>query len=94
MQQRIREWAVADQNNILAIWARSRALKLTLLQPYRQGKNRPMDLGKKLGQFRREVYGNTSKSKEGEEKLQKKRLGKKERMRLKADEGGAEGEKK
>lgn len=53
-----------------------------------------MDLGKKLGQFRREVYGNTSKSKEGEEKLQKKRLGKKERMRLKADEGGAEGEKK
>lgn len=64
------------------------------LQPYRRGKNRPMDLGKKLGQFRREVYGNTSKNKEGEEKPQKKRLGKKERMRLKADEGGAEGEKK
>ncbi|SAM84125.1 related to KRI1-KRRI-Interacting protein 1 [Ustilago bromivora] len=63
------------------------------LQPYRRGKNRPMDLGKKLGQFRREVYGNTIKNKEGEEKPQK-RLGKKERMHLKADEGGTEGEKK
>ncbi|KAJ1025149.1 hypothetical protein NDA16_002655 [Ustilago loliicola] len=65
------------------------------LQPYRRGKNRPMDLGKKLGQFRREVYGNTSKNKDGEDKQQKKRLGKKERMRLKAaEEGEAGGEKK
>lgn len=59
------------------------------LQPYRRGKNRPMDLGKKLGQFRREVYGNTSKNADGEEKPQKKRLGKKERMRLKAAEEAA-----
>ncbi|SNX83950.1 related to KRI1 - KRRI-Interacting protein 1 [Melanopsichium pennsylvanicum] len=64
------------------------------LQPYRRGKNRPMDLGKKLGQFRKEVYGNTSKDKDGNDKTQKKRLGKKERMRLKAAEEGGSGENK
>ncbi|SPO29637.1 related to KRI1 - KRRI-Interacting protein 1 [Ustilago trichophora] len=63
------------------------------LQPYRRGKNRPIDLGKKLGQFRKDVYGNTSKTKDGEDKPQKKRLGKKERMRLKAaEEGGKKAE--
>lgn len=62
------------------------------LQPYRRGKNRPIDLGKRLGQFRKDVYGNTSKTQDGEDKPAKKRLGKKERLRLKAaDEakGGA-----
>ena len=61
------------------------------LQPYRRGKNRPMDLGKKLGQFRKDVYGNTSKTADGEDKPGKKRLGKKERNRLKA---AAEAEEK
>ncbi|EST09320.1 Kri1-like, C-terminal [Kalmanozyma brasiliensis GHG001] len=62
------------------------------LQPYRRGKNRPLDLGKKLGQFRKDVYGNTSRTSDGTEKTQKKRLGKKERNRLKAAEetGGKE----
>ncbi len=40
-----------------------------------------MDLGKRLGQFRKDVYGNTSKREDGSEKVQKKRLGKKERNR-------------
>lgn len=61
------------------------------LQPYRRGKNRPMDLGKKLGQFRKDVYGNTSKTADGEDKPGKKRLGKKERNRLQA---AAEAEEK
>ncbi len=56
------------------------------LQPYRRGKNRPIDLGKRLGTFRKEVYGNTSKTPDGADKPQKKRLGKKERNRLKAAE--------
>ncbi|GAC98060.1 potential nucleolar ribosome biogenesis factor [Pseudozyma hubeiensis SY62] len=60
------------------------------LQPYRRGKNRPMDLGKKLGQFRKDVYGNTSKTADGQDKPVKKRMGKKERNRLKAAEAGAE----
>ena len=59
------------------------------LQPYRRGKNRPVDLGKRLGQFRKDVYGNTSKTHDGQDKPVKKRLGKKERNRLKAaGEGG------
>lgn len=60
------------------------------LQPYRKGKNRPMDLGKKLGQFRKDVYGNTSKTADGQDKPAKKRMGKKERNRLKAAEAGGE----
>ncbi|KAJ9474528.1 Protein KRI1 [Pseudozyma hubeiensis] len=60
------------------------------LQPYRRGKNRPMDLGKKLGQFRKDVYGNTSKTADGQDKPAKKRMGKKERNRLKAAEAGGE----
>ncbi|SJX64818.1 related to KRI1-KRRI-Interacting protein 1 [Sporisorium reilianum f. sp. reilianum] len=64
------------------------------LQPYRRGKNRPVDLGKRLGQFRKDVYGNTSKTQDGQEKPAKKRLGKKERTRLKAAaEGGADAQK-
>ncbi|CDU22265.1 related to KRI1-KRRI-Interacting protein 1 [Sporisorium scitamineum] len=64
------------------------------LQPYRRGKNRPVDLGKRLGQFRKDVYGNTSKTQDGQEKPARKRLGKKERNRLKAaGEGGADGQK-
>lgn len=63
------------------------------LQPYRRGKNRPVDLGKRLGQFRKDVYGNTSKTHDGQEKPAKKRMGKKERNRLKAAEGGADVQK-
>lgn len=61
------------------------------LQPYRKGKARPIDLGKRLGDFRREVYGQqknaaSRQGADGESGTTKKRLGKKERQRLKKAE--------
>ncbi|PWZ00064.1 Krr1-domain-containing protein [Testicularia cyperi] len=83
---------LADDNQL------NNVVGLKNLQPYRRGKNRPIDLGRRLGEFRREVYGannrhhgpnhhqkkdNTDAKQHDADNQPKKRLGKKERQRLK-----------